>query len=99
MEVDRGRDTDPDGTVRYHERVWLWAWHDPVEDIASCTITDSEGGVHVVTPESTWPDGYWSIQSPCCLFVEWNEWGTPVPPPPGPYAVSATTMTARETTP
>ncbi len=83
LNVDRGRDTSAEGTVSYHERIGIHVSDcDGHTDIASITVTDTEGAVHEVT--SRWPE------TPYELSAEWGDWDTVAPPPDGEYTITVT---------
>ncbi len=82
--LDRGRDVEHDGTVVYHERARVWVTDaDGMGDIASVTIIDTEGNTHECELSEDWG---------ASGAFDWQDWGTPEPPPPGPYTVTVTDL-------
>lgn len=60
MWIGRGRDTSPEGTVSYHERM-VARVRDMDDDIASAVITDSQGDPHDAYFRSDLGDWRWEI--------------------------------------
>jgi len=86
--IHRGRDVSQDGSVYYHETVWVDASDDDgIADLAYVSVTDTEGGVHVITAAGG-PNLDWYSLSPTGLWASWTDCDTPGPAPPGVYSVT-----------
>jgi hypothetical protein len=75
--VGRGRDTSPEGTVSYHERM-IARVSDVDDDITSVVITDSQGNPHDAYFQSDLGDWRWEVY--------WEE----NPSPAGAYTLTVT---------
>jgi hypothetical protein len=75
--IGRGRDTSPEGTVSYHQRM-IARVSDMHGDITSVVITDSQGNPHDAYFYSDLGDWRWEV------------YGEENPSPPGAYALTVT---------